>query len=192
MTKIGYSIKMQSTSKFNFGLIEKYTDLPFATDVTRTGIARLPSGEYWYRNFSFEYTSDKRASGYFSMGFNYGTFYNGMKATYNGEYSFRQQPWGIFSINITKNEISLPDPYDDASLTLIGPKMELSFSKNIYFTTFIQYNTQMENVNFNTRFQWRFKPMSDFYIVYTENYLSPAFDVKNRALVLKFIYWLNI
>ena len=98
----------------------------------------------------------------------------------------------IIGNNITKDEITLPDPYENASLTLVGPKAELSFTKNVYFTTFIQYNTQMENVNFNTRFQWRFKPMSDFYIVYTENYLTPRYGIKNRALVLKFIYWLNV
>ncbi len=190
--KLGYEIKMQSTSKFEFGLTENFTDLPFPTDITRTGSTNLPSGKYWYRNFTFHYISNKRALGYFSLAFDFGTFYNGMKTTYNGEYSFRKQPWGIFSINITKDEITLPDPYDNASLTLIGPKVELSFTKNIYFTTFIQYNTQIENVNLNTRFQWRFKPMSDFYIVYTENYLAPGFDVKNRALVLKFIYWLNV
>ena len=91
-----------------------------------------------------------------------------------------------------QNEIRLPNPYQTTYLSLIGPKIELSLTKSIFFTTFFQYNTQLENFNINSRFQWRFKPMSDLYIVYTENYFSPEMQVKNRAMVVKLIYWLAI
>ena len=57
-------------------------------------------------------------------------------------------------------------------------------------------------MNVNARFQWRFKPVSDLFVVYTENaFASPtdidsyhyrALQTKNRALVLKLTYWLNI
>ncbi|MBI3235853.1 MAG: hypothetical protein HYZ42_17760 [Bacteroidetes bacterium] len=55
----------------------------------------------------------------------------------------------------------------------------------------MQYNTQAENTNINCRFQWRFRPMSDFYIVYSDNY-DPQFNIKNRAVILKGVYWLNL
>jgi len=190
--KLSYKIKFQNTSEFNIEFMDNYIDLPFATDISRIGNTPIPKGEYKYQNFKIEYISNKRALGYFTMGFDYGSFYNGMKTSYSGEYSFRKQPWGIFSVNITRDEIDLPNPYDDASLTLIGPNIELSFTKSFFFTTFIQYNTQLDNVNINSRLQWRFKPMSDLYIVYTDNYYSPDMSVRNRALVLKLIYWLSI
>ncbi len=44
----------------------------------------------------------------------------------------------------------------------------------------------------NTRLQYRFAPVSDFFIVYTENYFSDVLRAKNRALVLKLTYWFNI
>jgi hypothetical protein len=56
-------------------------------------------------------------------------------------------------------------------------------------------------MNINSRFQWRFKPVSDLFIVYTDNYFAeslangPLFYVgqpKARAIVLKLTYWLNI
>jgi hypothetical protein len=47
-------------------------------------------------------------------------------------------------------------------------------------------------VNLNARFQWRYKPASDFFIVYTENYLPQSLVSKSQALVFKFTYWLNI
>jgi hypothetical protein len=74
----------------------------------------------------------------------------------------------------------------------------MTFTNKIFWTTFVQYNEQADNVNLNTRFQWRFLPASDIFLVYTENYLpgetlgSIDFNSKNRALVLKITYWYNI
>jgi hypothetical protein len=47
-------------------------------------------------------------------------------------------------------------------------------------------------MNLNTRLQWRYKPASDFYFVYTDNYLPDNFMVKTRALVFKLTYWWNV
>jgi hypothetical protein len=44
----------------------------------------------------------------------------------------------------------------------------------------------------NARFQWRYKPASDFFVVYTENYLPQHLASKNRALVFKLTYWFNL
>ena len=49
------------------------------------------------------------------------------------------------------------------------------------------------NMNINSRLQYRFKPMSDLFLVYTDNYFtSPLFKSRNRALVFKLNYWLNL
>ena len=86
----------------------------------------------------------------------------------------------------------MPEPYNDAEFFLIGPKLDLTFTDKIFFTTFVQYNNQANNLNINSRFQWRFKPVSDFFIIYTDNYLPENMMVKNRALVVKISYWLNL
>ncbi|MDZ7606403.1 MAG: hypothetical protein U5K79_12645 [Cyclobacteriaceae bacterium] len=81
---------------------------------------------------------------------------------------------------------------------MISPRVELTFTNKIFLTTFVQYNEQADNVNVNARFQWRFLPASDIYLVYTENYLtkdylgSVDFSSKNRALVLKITFWYNV
>ncbi len=62
----------------------------------------------------------------------------------------------------------------------------------IFLTAWVQYNNQINNVNLNARFQWRYAPVSDLFIVYTDNYYSDTFRVKNRALVVKLNYWLNL
>jgi hypothetical protein len=83
----------------------------------------------------------------------------------------------------------MPHIAEAVDISLIGASAELSFTKAIFFTTFFQYNTQADNFNINSRLQWRYRPLSALYLVYSENYLASDLGVKNRALVLKFIYW---
>ncbi len=110
------------------------------------------------------------------------------------------QPYGSFAIAAEYNNIKFPADNEfglkNASFWLVGPRIDVTFTKKLYFTTFLQYNEQAKNVNLNTRFQWRYAPASDLYIVYTDNYLpgdfSTNFGVKNRAFVLKITYWWNV
>lgn len=187
-----YKINFHNTSVLEFHFHEFFTKLIYDFDVTYSGGAPLPAGKYYYRNFLLKYESNKLKTFNGKLKAIYGGFYNGTKLTLIGDLAYRKQPWGIFSVNVEQNEINLPDSFPDASIWLIGPKIEISFTKSMFFTTFFQYNTQLDNVNINARFQWRFKPMSDLYIVYTDNYYSPNISIKNRALVVKLIYWLGI
>ncbi|MEM1219589.1 MAG: hydrolase, partial [Bacteroidota bacterium] len=86
----------------------------------------------------------------------------------------------------------LPEPFLTTGLFLIGPRLDLTFTKQLFLTAFFQYNNQIDNININARLQWRFQPVSDFFLVYTENYFGSTGDSKNRALVAKLTYWLNL
>jgi hypothetical protein len=110
----------------------------------------------------------------------------------DGNINYRFRQYMLLSLRLTYNKIMLPAPYKSADLLLIGPRMDITFTRNLFWTTFVQYNNQINNVNVNTRLQWRFKPVSDFFLVYTDNYFADQLNVKNRALVLKLTYWFNI
>lgn len=69
--------------------------------------------------------------------------------------------------------------------------MNVTMTNKLFFSTFFQYNEQANNINLNTRFQWRYQPAPDLFIVYTDNYLPTPFAIRNRALVLKLTYWWN-
>ena len=55
-----------------------------------------------------------------------------------------------------------------------------------------QYNSQFENMNINTRFQWRFAPVSDFFLVYIDNYNTINGESRNRSIQAKLTYWFNL
>ena len=90
------------------------------------------------------------------------------------------------------NNLQLPEIYGSRTLFNITPRIDFNFSRNLFWTTFMQYETQSDNFNINSRIQWRFKPMSDIYLVYTDNYSIENRIPKYRALMLKVNYWLNL
>jgi len=185
-----YKVKFKNTSYLEVNYNEWFTRLFFDTDVTFTDQAAINRGGYDYRSGRIFYKTDVRKRLNASGSVEYGSYFSGEKLTSQAILNYRAQPWGIFAIQYDQNEIWLPNGRR-ASLHLIGPKFEFSFTRSIFLTTFFQYNTQQDNFNINARFQWRFKPMSDLYLVYTDNY-DQTLSVKNRAVVLKLIWWITL
>ncbi len=152
----------------------------------------LPSGLYHFDYGEIKYQSDNRRVVNIRSGFRYGGFYNGTRLETSLAANYRAQPWGNFSVNFIYNDLRFPGIYGRQPLFLLGPKAEVSFSRNLFWTTFFQYNTQRDNFNINSRIQWRYLPMSDLFIVYSDNYMVENFGPRNRTLVLKLNYWLNL
>ena len=148
-----------------------------------------------YNNFLFtaSHSNDRRSRFYYSINPVYGRFFNGKRIGSSGTISYRYQPYGSISLNVNYNHLDLEDPFITTDLWLIGPRIDFTFSKKHFFTTFIQYNNQLDNLSINSRFQWRFAPASDFFIVYSDNFNTfEDFNSRNRGLVAKLTYWLNL
>jgi Domain of unknown function (DUF5916)/Carbohydrate family 9 binding domain-like len=153
----------------------------------------LPALRYHYNRIFIKGSSDARKI--FSVGgkIEVGNFYNGKSQEYGITFNVRKQPKFNMAIDVQYNKLKFPDPYGSGEFLLIAPNVEYNFSTNLFWTTFLQYNTQNNNLNINSRLQWRYKPMSDLFIVYTDNYFTdPFFKNKNRGLVFKLNYWLNL
>ncbi len=207
---IGPEIKFDDYSEGSVTLRYNYTYLFYAFDPTnaflnanpdlRKGIIPLPIGDYKYIRFNASYFSAQKNNFTYSFNFNTGQFFNGKSTGLDMNVAYRYQPFGNFSLNANYSNIKLPAPYNSAKYWLLGSRLDLSFSRSLFASTFLQFNTQTNNMNLNTRLQWRFRPVSDLFLVYTDNYFAEnipqyninAFTVKNRALVLKLTYWLNL
>lgn len=191
--KIGIGSQMQNTGRLNASIVRNFIYLFGDFDPTREGNLALSEGtEYTFTNFEADYNSDTRKTFFYTIRTSYGEYFNGDRFSMGGAINYRFQPYGLVSLNYTYNNIRLPDPYGDADIILVGPRFDITFSKSIFWTTFIQYNSQIDNLNINSRLQWRFKPVSDIFIAYTDNYFPNDFVNKNRALVIKLTYWLNL
>ena len=186
----GYTLEFASTAQIKASV--GHTQVNLLYPFTFIGDEPLPAGIYKFNQAEVGIQSDQRRLFSLMGGFSYGTFYNGTRMQYTFGIKYRAQPWGNFSINFEQNDLEFPEPYGSDKLFLINPRIEINFSRELFWTTFLQYNTQEDNFNINSRIQWRFQPMSDLYIVYTDNYAVEFWGPKHRALVIKLNYWFNL
>ena len=190
---LGYGISFLNRSSLNVWGSDDYVMLLDDFDPTNSGGEKLPEdSSYNWNAFGISYNSTPGKMLTYEFNSRYGGYYNGTRLFLSGSIGYRFQPYVSLNMDIAFNGIELPEPYTSTDLWLVSPRVDVTFTNTIFFTTFLQYNNQADNININSRFQWRFKPASDFYIVYTENYFPDQFNVKNRALVLKLTYWYNI
>ncbi|NNE28457.1 MAG: hypothetical protein HKN16_02395, partial [Saprospiraceae bacterium] len=189
-TRLRHFIFFKNTSQLRFRLNNNYLDLVFPFAITDPF---LPVGSYNMTELNVQYNSDNRKMFGYELFAVYGQFFNGNKLTIQADLDYRIQPWGNFSVGLEHNEIWFPNPYEDVSLTLAVARAEINFTRNLFWTTFFQYNTQNETFNINSRFQWRYAPMSDIFLVYTDNYdVANMFGPKTRSFVLKVNYWFTL
>ena len=189
-----WQANFKNTGEFTAEMYNRFTYLFSAFDPTGTdGAIALPiDSSYKYTTVSLGYRSDKRKTLSYQIEPSIGTFFNGKKYSFEANLAWRIQPKFSGSLQVNYDKINLPDPYPDASIWLIGPKVDLTFNKSIFWSAFIQYSSQQKNIGINTRLQWRFAPLSDLFIVYNDNYFSNGFAPRFKSLNLKLTYWLNI
>ncbi|MGI9544742.1 MAG: DUF5916 domain-containing protein, partial [Cyclobacteriaceae bacterium] len=189
---LGYEIRWLNRSELSVGFEEGFVKLQAPFDPTNSGGDTLATGsEFHWTEVNLSYDSDSRKAFNYEIAARYGGFFNGTRLSLGAEANYRVQPYGSLALDASFNRISLPEPFRSADFWLIGPRLDLTFTDKLFFTTFVQYNEQADNLNVNMRFQWRFAPVSDLFIVYTDNSFPENLQTKNRALVVKLSYWLN-
>lgn len=189
-----YGITLRSQAVFTAWAANDYVKLLRPFDPTNTGRDTLATGtEHHWNSFGFDFTSKPQSLFTYLVSTRFGGYYaDGTRLNISGEVGYRLQPYLSLNVAANYNDIDLPEPWGRNQFWLVGPRLDVTMTNKLFFTAFAQYNEQQDNVNLNTRLQWRYKPASDIFIVYTDNYLPETFGVKNRSIVLKFTYWWNI
>jgi Domain of unknown function (DUF5916)/Carbohydrate family 9 binding domain-like len=199
---VSYRVNFRKQDSFSLWMANDFVRLLNSFDPT--GYTKITleskqkhSWEAWGTSFvsrpqsRFTYGFDTRFGGYYT---------NGKRMRIDTDLGYRFQPYMTIGVKSSYNKLQffedyrLPEKLKNTThnLWLVGPRVDLTLSNKIFFTNFVQYNNQSNNFNINTRFQWRYSPASDLFLVYTDNYYADSFIAKNRALVLKFTYWWNV
>ena len=191
-SSIEYSFEFQNRAALSMGYVDYFVELQQDFDPTKKGKSHLAAGtSYDFWGAFVAYQSTRKTMFNWSGEAAKGTFYNGNIQYVQGNLGYRFQPYVNLSMNFNYTDMDLPDPFERTKFWLLGPKMDVTFTDKIFWSTFVQYNEQLDNMNVNMRLQWRYQPVSDIYLVYTDNYIPGSWNSRNRALVLKMTYWLN-
>ncbi|MDB5262443.1 MAG: hydrolase, partial [Adhaeribacter sp.] len=188
-----YTLSFRSQGVFTVGFDDEYVKLLQPFDPTNSGKDTLSRGtEHHWKAWRTEFVSKPQSLFTYAFNTRSGSYYaNGSRLNLAGQIGYRFQPFVKLLANVSYNDIRLPEPWGSTKFWLVGSQLDLTLTNKIFFSSFFQYNEQTNNINLNTRFQWRYQPASDLFIVYTDNYLPAPFSVRNRALVLKLTYWWN-
>lgn len=161
-------------------------------DITRTGGEPLPAMAYHNYEGAISFNTDGREALSANGSLIYGEFYNGEKLTYRSGITYLLRPYGNINIGYERNIITLPEPYNSADLHLINTNLNISLSRDLFISSRLQFSSQLDLFSTNTRLQWRFSPMSDLFLVYTDNYgTQNPLEPVQRSLIFKLNYWFN-
>jgi hypothetical protein len=203
-TTLSYKVTMRNQDVFTASAGAAFVKLLRPFDPSNSGRPALATGtEHRWRFWGTRFDSRPQSAFRYGYSSQYGGYYGeGTRLNLTGTVSYRFQPYVALAGIATYNDIRLPQPQGRVNFWLIGPRFDVTLTDTLYFTTFIQYNEQQNNMNLNTRMQWRYRPASDIFVVWTDNYLPQflqpgqdlpgLFAVKNRALVFKWNYWWNL
>lgn len=189
---ISYQFEFRDRSQLMAGVKDFFVELQRDFNPTQQGNKYLKKGtKYDFSGAFVNFVSNRRKLFNWSAESAAGSYYSGSIFYIQGDLGYRYQPYLNMTVNFNYTDMDLGAPFERTKLWLIGPKMDVTFTDKLFWSTFVQYNRQINNMNINMRLQWRYQPVSDIFLVYTDNYIPGSWNSRNRALVLKMTYWLN-
>ena len=190
---VDWEILWLNRSEFAIEFDHEYIELLEPFDPTNTGQDSLAAGtKHRWSAIRARYSS--KPQNRFTYGFagRVGGYYaSGKRYNATGELGYRFQPFISLRTSLSYNEIKLPPPWNVTNFWLIGAEADITFTKNLYWSTILQYNEQVNNMNINSRLQWRYAPASDLFLVFTQNELLDPLQGRDWAITLKLTYWFN-
>lgn len=188
-----YNFEFRNRSNLFFFVSDDYVELLDPFDPTRLGKEELAAGtKHNWNAFGWEFSSRPQSLLTYNFGGRLGGYYlDGNRTSLTTELGYRFQPYVSLSANLNYNSITMPAPWNRSEFWLVGSEVDITFTNTVFFSNLFQYNEQTGNLNVNSRFQWRYSPASDLFLVYTNNYFIEPLEGRDWALTLKFTYWFN-
>ena len=193
-TELGYEVNFKNRSEMMLTFENQFIVLQSPFDPIRTGIRSLEAlTEHRWNSINFEYNSKPQSLFTCALKSSFGGYFqDGKRWLFFSEMGYRFQPYVELNSLVSYNHIRLGEPWGTNGFWLLGIKSNFTFTKNIFFSNLYQYNEQQKLWNFNSRFQWRYKPASDIFLVFNSSDSNMLVPNRNWNLTLKINYWINL
>jgi hypothetical protein len=190
---LAYALNYTNRSRLEASWVQEYVELLEPFDPTRTGKGILEAGvKNTWNTYRLQYESKPQALFTYLLDSSLGGYYaEGTRFYVGSELGYRFQPYVSLGTTMSYNNFRLPAPWNTTAFWLIGSKVDITLSNTIFFATLFQYNEQSRDFNLNSRFQWRYLPASDLFLVFTSNDRLSPFSGSTWNLTLKLTYWFN-
>jgi hypothetical protein len=152
----------------------------------------IPPGEYHFNEAGISFSTNtsrrlavngvvsvgdffdgKRTGGFVSLGVRASRF---LRTDTTWSFNDVELPGGAFTTNVVRQRIGV------------------SFTPDLSANTYLQYNDANELLSVNLRINWIYRPGSDLFLVFNQNWAAPSLsnlDREDRAVILKTTYMLQ-
>jgi len=149
---------------------------------------RLPAGGYDYHTTHLEYQGGQQRGVSGNVVYETGTFYDGTRTSV-GVSSARVQVTPQMSLEPSL-QIDWVDLVEGSfTAKVIRTRATYTMTPRIYVSGIVQYNSTNASIGSNLRFRWEYRPGSEVFVVYTDDYDTldrpNAVPLRNRAFVVK-------
>ncbi|KAB1153220.1 carbohydrate binding family 9 domain-containing protein [Tenacibaculum aiptasiae] len=166
---------------FNYDVI----DLKYGFDPLRNGNALQPD-TYRFGLLKLGYNSANNQKLRYRFNVQKGNYYSGDRIAGGVYLNYQLLPFANIEASYDVNSIDLKE-LGKETFHLTRFTGEIFFNTRLNWTTYVQYNTQQDNFNINSRLQWEYKPLSYVYLVVSDN-LNKNFHRKNWGIAFKMNY----
>ena len=190
---LGYSINFTNRSTFDISFFNEYVELLDPFDPTNTDKPELATGSrHNWNGMVWEYSSRPKSLFTYAFSGRVGSYFaNGHRTNFSAQLGYRFQPYISLAANASYNNIDLPSPWNTTEFWLIGSEADITFTNKLFWSTLFQYNEQSRNFGLNSRFQWRYTPASDLFLVFNSNDQLSPLEGNLWSMTLKLTYWFN-
>ena len=143
----------------------------------------IPVGQYRFRDAQVSYVTTQRFPVYGNAGVTVGDYYDGTRSAYNGGVTWRPRYDVSFEATYQHNAVSLMSGPFTADLA--GLRTKYAWSTTLFGSAFVQYNAQTKTFVTNARMAWRYSPLSDVFLVYTERQNTETHVRNERSVAFK-------
>ena len=127
----------------------------------------IPPGQYWYPAYIFGFqTADKRPAAA-QFRFIHGEFYDGHKNTYELSATLKPVKHLVLEFGYVLNDVRLPQ--GDFDTRLAFARIQVNFTPQISWSTFLPYDDLTDTIGLNSRLRWEFRPGAIIYLVVNQN-----------------------
>ena len=142
----------------------------------------IPPGDYSFHETAAVYNSDpsKWISG--SAQYRVGSFFGGRKNTQKATLILRGSSAFSQERTVERNELTMP--LGEATTRLFLTRIGYAFNTRTYLDTLLQYDNETRIYSTNVRFRFRYRPLSDIFVVFNEE--RPTIETESRSWSLTF------
>ena len=180
-------MRMTTEDRWRMGYVHETENLVEPFEVS-PGVV-IPPGRYEFATVeAASFTNQSRLFGLRGR-ISVGDFYNGTQNSGRVSFTLRLSKNLQTETRWVYNDVELPQGAFDVGL--YSQLVNFTFTPNLRLNTIIQYNDHSGDLGTNIRLHWIYKPGSDLFVVYNENWMAEDLRYRqstHRQIAVKFTY----